>query len=480
MESGQPQTLIEESPTIAGTPQTISTRTPTPRRSLLPIVIAGILLVVLGAVGYGVFRFLQMRQPTTTESTQRRPITITYWGMWENNDRLKKVFQEFEAANPGLTIQYAQQSPKDYSERLESAIARGQGPDIFRFHSSWTQTYAKKGLLSPVPASIFGPQQFEQTFYPSATKDLRTTQGILGIPLMTDGLGLYVNKRILSASGKQVPVTWDDLRYLARDLTIRNADGSIERAGVALGTATNVDHFSDILGVLILQNGGNPGKPETPPESTGQTSSQVPVLVGDALTYYTQFVRDDKVWNETLPNSTYAFAIEKVAMIIAPAWRAREIKQINPNFEFEVFPIPQLPGKPITWSNFWAEGVSATSKEQDIAWKLLKHLSEKETLRALHGPTPSQKIVTEVYPRTDMSSELITDQYVGAIVRQAPSAQSWFMQSRTFDKGVNDKFIEAYKDAVTKMSKGTRYAEVAPILVPAVTTIMSTYGLQTQ
>jgi ABC-type glycerol-3-phosphate transport system substrate-binding protein len=34
----------------------------------------------------------------------------------------------------------------------------------------------------------------------------------------------------------------------------------------------------------------------------------------------------DKVWNEyAYPTSTYAFATEKVAMMIAPSWRAHEV-----------------------------------------------------------------------------------------------------------------------------------------------------------
>ncbi len=443
------------------------------------ILIAIVVLAIIGAVALLGKTLLGKFTGSTPSTGEARPISLVYWGMWEENDNLRSVIKQFESANPGVTIQYSSQSPKDYSDRLISACGRGQCPDIFRFHSTWASQYNQRGLLSPLPQSVMSNSEFEQTFYPVASTDLKTPSGYVGMPLMFDGLGLYINKRILQASGKSIPTTWDELRTLANELTIRGADGSVERSGAALGTANNVDHFSDILTVLILQNSGSPAKPEAfgSTASVSSGGNGQPSLVGDALTFYTQFARSDKIWNETLPNSTYAFAIEKAAMILAPAWRAAEIKKINPNFAFEVYPIPQLPGKPKTYANYWVEGVSKTSKEQDTAWKFLKYLAQKDTLEKLNAPQPGQAI-KEVYPRQDMASLLASDPYAGAIVRQAPSAQSFYMSSRTFDKGINDKMIAAYAEIVSQMSKGTRYDELAVKFASTIQEIVTSYGIK--
>ncbi len=445
---------MEQVPSPASQPSVAESvpqlQTPPPQQPSMPsLPIKPILLgigaiVVLLIVIFGVRMILSnLSGQGGTSSGSNRPVTLTYWGLWESNDAIQSVIKDFENQNPGVTIQYSQQSAKDYNERLQSACARGQCPDIFRFHATWTQSYTQKGLLAPVPSSVVSASEFSQYYYPAANTDLKTTQGYMGVPLMTDGLGLYINKRILNASGKSVPTTWDELRVLAGELTVRGANGGIDRAGIALGSAENVDHFSDILGVLILQNGGNPAKPQ---EGT---------LVSDALTFYTQFLRSDKVWDETLPNSTYAFAIEKAAMIIAPSWRAFEIKQINPNFEFEIYPIPQLPGKPVAWASYWAEGVAKTSKEQETAWKFLKYMSNPQTLERFHTQASGLRLFGEIYPRTDMADKLTNDKYAGAYVKQAPYAKSWYMASRTFDNGVNDQIIGYYKDAVNKLNTGS-------------------------
>jgi hypothetical protein len=56
------------------------------------------------------------------------------------------------------------------------------------------------------------------------------------------------------------------LRGVANQLTVPGnvsirRDDNITQAGLAIGNASNVDHFSDILALLILQNGGDPTDP---------------------------------------------------------------------------------------------------------------------------------------------------------------------------------------------------------------------------
>ncbi len=449
-----------------------------PGRSLAIGVGLSILVVVIAAISYAGYRWQSAKSASTSTV---RPISLTYWGMSEDSEAFSAARKQFEADHPGVTINYSVQSPKDYSERLISACGRNQCPDIFRFHSTWTAQYNRRGLLAPIPTTILSSQSFEQTYYPAAITDLKSSSGYLGIPLMYDGLGLYINKRILQASGRSVPTTWDELRSLARELTVIGADGNIDRAGVALGTSNNVDHFSDILATLIYQNGGNPLKPESVgsnSQSSAQSGTGQAALVGDALTFYTQFAKTDKIWNETMPNSTYAFAIERTAMIIAPAYRAAEIKKINPNFEFAVYPIPQLPGTPVTNANYWVEGVAKTSPEQEMAWTFLKYLGSKEVLQKIH-PVGGGKILKEVYPRKDMAELLSADPYAGAIITQASSARSTYLASRTFDKGVNDALVAAYSEIVTKIASGSRYEELAAKFPSTISEVLQTYGLLT-
>lgn len=438
---------------------------PTQNLPLKPIALAvgGVVLVIAAVLGIKAL----MSQQSSTSTVTTKQVSLTYWGLWEPNEVLSSLIQQFQNQNPGVTITYSQQSAKDYRERLQSAFDRGQGPDIFRFHNTWVPMLAQQNDLSTVPSTVMSSNEYQSTFYPAAVKDLKTANGFAGIPLMTDGLAMFVNKQALAATGKQAPTTWQDFAILAKELTIRDSDGKIQRAGAAMGSANNVDHFSDILGLLILQNGGNPGQPDDANH-----------LVSDALTFYTQFLRSDKVWDETLPNSTYAFAIEKAAIIFAPSWRAFEIKQINPNIDFAVYPVPQLSDTKVNWASYWAEGVSRTSPNADVAWKFLKFLSTKDNLQKMYTAAQSQRLFGEPYPRQDMANLIATDPYVGAFISQAPTAQGWYMSSRTFDNGINDQIIKYYQDAVNKINQGGTVVETVPSLSSGVSSVLSKYGVR--
>ena len=422
----------------------------------LPLVLGALLLV--GGLWFVITRFFSgMFAPKTTQNTTQnapapvKQTTLAYWGLWEASPVLDQVIKDFQTQNAGVIINYVQQSPQEYRERLQDALQKGQsptaqigtqiGPDVFRYHATWVPML--KNQLSALPSNVMSSAEFGQTFYPVAVKQLTTPNGIVGIPLMYDGLGLYYNKQMFQTANVLPPTQWSDLETTAKAFTVRTKDKKISRAGVALGLTSNVDNFSDILGLLILQNGGDPSRPSSK-------------LVVDTIKYYTNFNRVLGVWDETLPNSTYAFATEKVAMMIAPSWRAFEVKAINPNVQFAIAPVPQLQGTSVTWASYWVEGVSKTSKQQELSWKFLKYMSSKDVLQKLYSDAASKtpRLFGEIYPRVDMASTLATDPYVGAFVSDAPKASSWWMSSRTFDNGINDKIIKYYQDAINTVNAG--------------------------
>ncbi len=393
--------------------------------------------------------------------------TITYWGLWEDSQILKEVIADFESKNPTIKIDYRKQSHRDYRERLQQAIASGNGPDIFRYHVAWVPMLSAD--LSAMPSSIMTVAEYKQIFYPTAYNNLQVGGNIVGIPLMYDGLALFYNKEMLKTANIDVPTTWAELRTAANKLTVpanvsERQAGNITRAGLAIGNAGNVDHFSDILALLIIQNGGNPA----------EAGSQ---YVKDAITFYTNFIKQDKIWSDRLANSTTAFARGDVAMIFAPSWRAHDIKNLNPNLDFAVARVPQLDTqKPAAWATFWAEGVSAKSKSRDAAWSFLKYLSTPEVLRKFYNDASQYRAFGEIYPRTDMAAELQGNPLVASYVADAPLAKSWYMSSFTHDNGLNDQIIKYYEDAVNAVLSSTNVEKALETTVTGVNSVLAKYS----
>jgi multiple sugar transport system substrate-binding protein len=397
--------------------------------------------------------------------SQDQPITITYWGLWEPTAVMDQVFADFQSQNPNITVEYQQQSHRDYRERLQNALASKQGPDLFRFHNTWLPMLGQ--YVSSVPGSVYSQADYTQTFYPVAEETLTFQGNLAGVPLMIEGLGLFYNQDILQAAGLTPPTTWEELRTVASRLTLAQGN-QILRGGVALGTTSNVEHWPDIVGLMLLQNSADPAKPNN---QLGQ----------DAVTFYTLFSRTDKVWDDSLPSSTFAFATEKVAMMIAPSWRAHDVSDINPDLNFAIVPAPKLPETDIAWASFWAEGVSKGSSraKQEAAWSLIKFLSSKETLRRFYSAASDNpgRLFGEPFSRIDMADQLTTDPLVGAYITQAPLAKSWYLASYTHDNGLNDQIIKYYEDAINAINQGETADDVLTTVEQGVAQVLSQYGL---
>lgn len=423
-------------------------------------------IVVLLLVIFFAYRFISNKSESGTANE------IVWWGLWEDENIVSSIISEYETVNPKVKIKYVRQSKEDYRERLTNALAKGTGPDIFRFHNTWVPMF--KSELDKVPADIFTVSNFSNQFYPVAVSDLTLGANLVGIPLEYDGLSLYVNEEIFEKAGKEAPTTWNELRQLARELTITDETGAVTQAGVALGRTENVDHWPEILGLMMLQNGVDLTRP------TGK-------LAEDALDFYTIFSISDGVWDATLPSSTVAFAAGKLAMYFGPSWRAFEIRLQNPNLRFKTIPVPQLPKTSanetdVTYASYWVEGVWTRSKNKTQAWEFLKYLSTKESLEKLYNQASKTRMFGEPYPKQEMEILLKDHPIIGTTVGGAKTAQTWFLQSRTWDgpTGINSQINKYFEDAVNLVNIGKEAKVALEPVAQGVIQVLSQYGIKIQ
>jgi multiple sugar transport system substrate-binding protein len=442
-------------PSQAGAGMSVPGGNPFKKRIMMILII---ILVILGAVVGG--RYILGLVAGSKE------VTITYWGLWENDTTVQGIIRDFEATHPKIKVTYAKQSPRQYRERLQSAIGRGEGPDVFRFHNTWVPMLRNE--LAQVPATVMTASEFSSSFYPTASSDLVGGQSIYGIPIMIDGLGLYYNEDLFAAAGVTAPTTWEELLAIVPKLTVKN-ESTILTSAIALGTTGNVENFSDIVATMMMQNGAKLSTPTGPQAE-------------EALVFYRKFANpSDPVytWNETLDNSIYAFASGKVAMILAPSWRVFDIKQISPQLRFRVVPIPQLPGNTVTWATYWVEGVSNKSKNQEQAWEFLKYLTSRETVTKLYTEAAKTRLFGEPYALVALGSTLSEDPFVGAYIKQANTAKSFPTASRTFDNGLNDKLSKYLEDAVNAVGQGTAPSQALETAASGFRQVLSSFGLTT-
>lgn len=430
--------------------------------------------LIIGVLAFAVvggFLFWKFSPFFTQKEEEKIPVVLNIWGLWEDNALFKPAIDEYKKIKPDVTINYNFQSSQNYRTRTQTKIQENEGPDIFMINNAWTLMFLKNNSMFPAPKEVFTTQEYTQTFYPVVRDDFTNFPAIkaqvdasnvpdknkaiqeqfnangkiYAVPRGIDGLAMYYNVDILNAAGVQIPKTWNEFRDAAFKMTVADEQGIIKTAGAALGTTGNVDHWSDIVGLLFLQQPG--AKIDSPGDQNG----------ADVLKFYTDFakVAQKRVWDNTFEPSTQAFAAGKVAFYFAPSWRAHELRQINPSLNFKIAPMPQLAGKNIAWANYWGYGVSSKSRFPKEAWEFLKFLTSADTEKVLYREAAKVRLYGLPYSRVDLQKELLNDPLTGAFVSQGPYYKSWYLNSATRDQGLNDEMIKYYEDAVNSVNNNS-------------------------
>lgn len=427
------------------------------------IMAGGILFFILTSIF--IFSLLIKRG---TSVTKPKDISLTYWGLWEDKEMMDPVIKQYEQKNPGVKIIYEKKTPDDYREKLIVRSQKGQGPDIFRFHNTWLPQMGE--IIAPLPPEIMTGAEFEKTFYPIHQKDLKIGKYYYGLPLTVDGLVLVYNEDLFKKAGiNTAPSNWDELIEDAGKIQVTDAEGNIVTAGIAIGTASNIEHFSDIFGLLLVLNGGDLANLDGP-EAIG------------ALEAYRRFAEaPNNTWSETLPNAVPAFIQQKVAMIIVPTWEILTIKGTDPDLKLKVVPIPKPPGgKQASLASYWVEGVSKMSKNQLEAWKFLKFLTEKETMTKMFEVQSATRLFAEPYSRVDLASLIVQNEYTGAVIKQATDDVyiSLPLVARTYDNGLNDEIVRYIENAINATIKGVSYSEALQTAKKGVDQVIGRYKIE--
>lgn len=413
------------------------------------------ILIVLMILGFVVYRFLL----PVLQGKNTTVITLNYWGLWEDRSIIDGVIADFEAKNPGIKINYVTQQKNDYRSRLSGRLAKDPAtsgaPDIFRIHSSWLPMFT--GILAPVPDVTSKTIGLDTDFYTVFKNDLKIGGKYQAIPLMYDGLALFYNQDLLEKAQTTLPKSWWDLQTVAAKLTVRDDQGHLKVGGVAMGLTDNVDHWNDIVGILLKQNGADILKDNT--ENNDK--------IRDVISYYTNFKNQYSTWDESMPPSTIAFAEGKLAFYFAPSWRIFNIEEMNPNLRFAITTVPQLAtlqdqsGNSATstanltnihWATYWAEAVNIKSKHQKEAFKFLEFLSSKESMEKMFTAASQTRSFGEIYPRISLASKISTNAKIKPFVSVASEAESGYLSSRTWDAGLNTELSKYFSDAINNVA----------------------------
>lgn len=333
-------------------------------------------------------------------------VDLEIWGVFDSSDTLEKITHEYKKINPYVgEIKYRKFTVDSYKNDLVNALASGQGPDIFWIGNAWLPSFGDK--VEPAPDWLLGEKEFRDNFVDVAADDFLADKKIYAVPLSVDSLALYYNKDILNSEGiTRPPQTWEEFNDDVRRLTKIDQNDNITQAGAAIGTAYNINRSTDLLTLLMLQDGA-----QMTNDNATEATFDKPLDVGgktvrageNALDFYTQFAKRNSsvyTWNPRMHYSIDAFYEGTAAMMINYSWQYATIKNKNSKLNFAVAPVPQLSSNsPVNYANYWGLAVAKNKILSDLlktktsenglndgnynklrlheAWQFLKYLTLK-------------------------------------------------------------------------------------------------------
>jgi len=439
------------------------------------ILISFLLIVFLITSGLG------CKCSSKKELKNLEPVNLVYWRTQDGKDAFSEIINSFQAIYPHITITYRNIRPEEYEQTLLETWAEDRGPDIFSIPNTWLGKYQTKilplglgqelvmpkrimeGIIKPEPKIIINKikapdlRTLRETFVETVPKDILIEEKIYGLPLSLDILALYYNRDILNSGGIiNPPQTWQEFVNIVSALTLQDRYGDFIQSGAALGTSNNVNYLTDIVSLLMLQNGTSMVDQnnraifnQSLEEDTGYFPAQ------EAVRFYTGFANPYQegvyMWNEEMPNSLDAFIQGRTAFMFGYSKDLQIIKTQAPKLSFDIAPLPQISSslKKVNYAQYWLETVSRKSAHPQEAWTFVLSATQaqkaKTFLEKTKKPTAHRGLI-----------ELQLQDFDLAVFAQSSlTAQTWY-------QGKNYSLVEeAFKEMIRKVLTGEEKIEKA-------------------
>lgn len=371
--------------------------------------------------------------------------TVTMWGTLPTL-AVRPLAESVQGTYKNVTLLYIQKDEKTYQSELLSALASGQGPDLFFLNSD--EVHENKDRLLPIQYLTYPELVYKQTFVDQADRFL-SPSGILAFPLVIDPLVMYYNRDLLSSAFISVPPkTWDEVITQIPDLTIRDDAARLTQSAIALGAFDNVTHAKDVVSLLLLQS----GNPITKKNNEGSIVSALSDGNGEATTralqFYTRFNTPTDTaytWNTSLPESRIQFLGGSLAYYLGLGSEFPTLRKQNPNLNMDMTFVPQRAQSTsrLTYGNVTVVGVSKLTTQPVVATTVALWLADTAQVQRLADATgfaPARKDILNNKPRDDAYKALV---YQAAIA------------SRGWTDPKSEATDVLFRDALRSLSAGT-------------------------
>ena len=322
---------------------------------------------------------------------------LVVWGLQSSAESagLDAQVAEFQKRNPDIEVSRLSLGAGDMNpQKLLTAIVGGTPPDLInqdRFTiGDWASRDAFEPLDQYIAADKGAPDAVKaDDYYVAPWNEARYKGHVYGIPTGIDDRALFYNRKVFREAGldpDKPPTTWEELKVVAKKLTVKNADGTFKQIGF-------IPNYGNSW--LYLYSWQNDGEFMSPNGRTCTLDNKYSV---QALEYMRSMYDELGGYNKInifqsgfQGNEQDPFFTGKIAMVVDGSWKTGGIARYAPDLDFAVAPAPvpaeRLKGegrfkgqdKFITWAGGYSLAIPRGASHPKEAWRFLKWMNSVES-----------------------------------------------------------------------------------------------------
>ena len=164
------------------------------------------------------------------DSTADRAVTVEFWAMGQEGERVRELLPEFERRHPGIRVRVQQIPWSAAHEKLLTAYAGDAMPDVFQLGNTWIPEFVALRAIEPLDEHLRGwPDATLADFFPGILATNRLNGRLYALPWYVDTRLFFYRTDLLAAAGSaEPPATWDD--WLRVMTALKSSDGSTRHA----------------------------------------------------------------------------------------------------------------------------------------------------------------------------------------------------------------------------------------------------------
>ncbi|UOD27692.1 extracellular solute-binding protein [Massilia violaceinigra] len=221
----------------------------------------------------------------------------------------ESVARNYEAANPGVKIEWIDFPWDVIQTKLVTRIVAGTPPALVNLNVPWADEYARDELLTPVDALLGASKA---SYIPSTLEDLRFKGKTYGFPMYSNVAVIAYNQAIFKDAGlTRGPQSFDEQLAFARQIAARTG-----KAGIA-PALSKIDGLFMWQGLAVIKDG----------KAVFNSAQHVALVQKLAATYKAGGLLKESLFAEdNFPAVIDAYKGGRLGMLLAPPTALKRIQ----------------------------------------------------------------------------------------------------------------------------------------------------------